>query len=88
MEAATGWTVQRSNPGKNKGFCSLFKRAARRQSLLFDGYDGAFLGLKRLEHEFDLSPSSSAEVTNECSYTSAPFICLHGVDRKDLTFTF
>ena len=37
-------------------------------------------GVKRLEREVNHVPSSSAEVKNEWSYTSTPYICLHGVD--------
>jgi hypothetical protein len=36
--------------------------------------------------EVDRSPPSSAEVMSEWSYTSAPPLCLHGVDRDNLTF--
>jgi hypothetical protein len=37
------------------------------------------------EHNVDLLPHSSVKVTNECSYTSTPPICLHGVDRDNFT---
>jgi hypothetical protein len=33
------------------------------------------------------SRPSSAEMKNECSYTSAHPVCLHGVDRETFTFT-
>jgi hypothetical protein len=38
-------------------------------------------GLKRLGREVDHSPQSCAEFKNEWSYTSAPPLCLHGVQR-------
>jgi hypothetical protein len=52
-------------------------------------YRGFFFfssGVKRPGHDVDHSPPSSAEVTNEWSYTSVPPICLHGVDRDAFTF--
>ena len=42
---------------------------------------------KRQGREVNHSSPSSSEVNNEWSYTSAPPIRLHGVDR-DFTFTF
>jgi hypothetical protein len=49
--------------------------------------EGLSLGVKQLEHEVDHSPLSNAEFKNEWSYTSAPCICLCGVDRDNFTFT-
>jgi hypothetical protein len=42
------------------------------------------------DREVDHSPPSSAEVKNEWSCISTPFICLHGMDRDNFTsfFTF
>jgi hypothetical protein len=48
---------------------------------------GSFPGIKWLEHAADHSPPSSAEVTMEWSYTTAPPICLHSMDRGNSTFT-
>ena len=31
------------------------------------------------------SPSYNAKVKNEWSYTSAPLVCLHGVERENFT---
>jgi hypothetical protein len=45
-------------------------------------------GIKWLEHGVDHSNPSSTEVMNEWSYASTPPICLHGMDRVNLTFTF
>ena len=36
----------------------------------------------------DHSPSSCDDIKNKWSYTSTPHICLHGVDRDNVTFTF
>jgi hypothetical protein len=41
------------------------------------GTRGSFPGAKRLEHEADHSPPSSAEVKNACGYTFTPAIRLH-----------
>jgi len=38
-----------------------------------------FLEVKRLEHEADHSPTSSAEIKNAWSYTSTPPVRLRGV---------
>jgi hypothetical protein len=44
------------------------------------------LGIKQLRHDVDHSPPSRAEVKNEWSYTSAPCICLQGMDREGFNF--
>jgi len=49
---------------------------------------GCFPGVRRREHEVNHSPPSIAEVKNEWRYTSASPICLHGVGRENITFTF
>jgi len=36
----------------------------------------------------DHAPASSAEVKNECSHTSAPPICIHGMARDNLPILF
>jgi hypothetical protein len=54
--------------------------------LSFNMYCGFFLLVKRLGCEVNQSPTSSAEVKNEWSYTSTPPICLHGVDRENFVF--
>jgi len=46
----------------------------------FDGYPE----VKQPECEVDNSPPTSAEVKDECSYTSTTIKCLHGVDRTTL----
>jgi len=58
-------------------------------NLLLNGYWGSCTGIKRLGRDADHSPSFSAEVKNEWSYTSTSPVCLHGVDRNTFTlFTF
>jgi len=57
--------------------------------LLSNGYRGYCTGIKRPGRDADHSPSFSAEVKNEWSYTSTSPVCLHGVDRHTFTlFTF
>jgi hypothetical protein len=55
-------------------------------SLLLNVYWGLFPGLKRQGPEVNDTPSSSAEVKNEWSYTSIPPVCL--CDLDDETFAF
>lgn len=45
-------------------------------------------GVNQLECKVDHSLPTSADLKNEWSYTSAPPICLHAVDREDFTLTF
>jgi len=47
-----------------------------------------FPGVKRPGREVNHSPPTSAKAKNEWSYTSNPPSRLHGVDRKNLLFTF
>jgi len=42
--------------------------------------------VKHPEQEVDRYAPSSAEVKNECCYTSTPPVCCHGVDRDNFTF--
>jgi hypothetical protein len=49
-------------------------------------YRGVFpLEVKRPGCEADHSPPPSVEVTNECSYTCPPPVCLHGLNRDNCT---
>ena len=57
----------------------VYIHLSQKESILF-----AFLGIMRRERHADRSPSTSAEIQNERSYTSTP-ICLHGVNRDELT---
>ena len=56
-------------------------------SLLFIGYRNPLSGVKRPGREMNHSPTSSAEGKNGWSYTSAPPVCLYGVDWEKFTFT-
>jgi len=51
--------------------------------LLFSGYR---VGIKQLRHDVDHSPPYRAEVKNGWSYTSAPCMCLQGMDRDRSNF--
>ena len=67
-------------PARAKNFF-FWKHPDRRWGLailLFNGYWGLVLPEgERLKREADLTPSSNAEVKNECSYTVAsPHICM------------
>ena len=48
------------------------------------GCSGSFPGVKLPECDVDRSTLSSVEI-KEWSYTSAPLICLHGVERDNFT---
>ena len=47
---------------------------------------GSLLGIKWQEHEVDHSPSPSAELKNEWSYTPTSPVGLHSVDRHTFKF--
>ena len=55
-------------------------------TLQFSGYRGSFLRVKRPGREVDYTPQSSAEVKNKRSYISSHLLCLHGVERDNVTF--
>ena len=46
----------------------------------------SYPGINRPGREVNHSPPFSAEVKNEWSCDSTPALCLHGVDRDNLTF--
>jgi hypothetical protein len=53
------------------------------------GRKGTFCsGSKQLGHKVEHSLSSSAEVKNEWSCTSAPLACFHAKDSDNITFIF
>jgi len=56
--------------------------------LLFNGYWSSFMGVKQPHFEVDHSPPPSIKVKSEWSYSFAPCICHHGIDRDNITFTF
>jgi len=49
-----------------------------------NGYQGSSPGIKLLGHKADPSPSSSARVKNEESYTSTPSTCLGWLGKGQL----
>jgi hypothetical protein len=53
--------------------------------LTLNVYWGSFLEKKQPKHDTGHSPPSSAEITNKCSYTGTPIICLHGINLWILT---
>jgi len=53
---------------------------------VFSGSPDSSIGAKWLGHDVNHSTPSSAEVKNEWSYTFAPPIYLHGMDRDNFTF--
>ena len=53
--------------------------------LLVSGCQGTLQEVKWPARDVD---HSVAEIKNEWSYTSAPSICLYGMDRDNCTFTF
>jgi hypothetical protein len=70
------------------GFISKQKEVVFLLSKMPNGYQGSFPGIKLLGHKDDPSPSSSAKVKNEHSYTSTPSICLDGLERDNITLNF
>jgi hypothetical protein len=90
VSVVTCWTIWGSNSGTSKRLFSSAERTnqlCEPSRLVFDGYKVYFPGIKRAGRETDHSPTSSSEVKNEWSYTSALPICLHGVDRHNCTRT-
>ena len=57
-------------------------------SLLFNGYQGTSPRVKWPGCEVNHSSPSSVRVKNYWRYTSTPPLCLHGVERENVTFTF
>jgi hypothetical protein len=72
-----------SIPGRGCNFFSLRHRVQNGSGSHPASYPmgtwGSFPGGKVAGHKADHSPSPSAEVKNEWSYTSTSEICLHGV---------
>ena len=53
---------------------------------LFHGHSDSLPGVNQTPGgKVDHSPSSNNGVKNECSYISAPPVCIHGTDRKHAT---
>ena len=89
---ATGWTTKElrfdSLIGKGSIFYSKLSwpQLGSSQSSINDCPRVIFPEGNRMGHESDHSPPSSNKFKNEWSYTSAPPICLHRVDRDNFTF--
>jgi hypothetical protein len=64
------------------------KSALRNNQLLFSGYGLSFLGAERPEREANYSPPSIAEVMNEWSCNSFPYIWPHSIYRESFTFVW
>lgn len=76
-----------SNRDRSRTFLLLPKIPYRlwdQITLPLRGYRSTVLGIKRRGHEVYLLSSSIAEVKNEWSHNSVPFIRLHGVDTAKL----
>jgi len=55
-------------------------------SPLFNGYQGYFLGMKWLGHDFDHYSPPSSKMKNEWRYTNICHKCLHGMGRENVIF--
>jgi len=84
-----GFMVQGLNPSRSKRlFSSKHQTVSRTHPASYSvGTRVFFTGVKQPRCGVKHSCPSSAKVKNECSYTSTPLICLHGVDWKNLTST-
>ena len=79
-----GWMVWSLDLGRNKRFFSSPHHPDRHLGppcLLFNGYQGSFLHVKRPGREVNHLPPFSAEIKNGWSYTCIPPISLHCVDK-------
>jgi len=88
-DKATGCTVRGSKPGRDKRFSCSPKRQNRLwgpPSHLFDWMPRFFPARKLPGRDVDQSPLFSIEVKDKWSYTSAPPIFFHGLDRYILYF--
>jgi hypothetical protein len=88
MVTVLGLAVRSLISGRGKKFF-LFKNVHERlwgpAGILFNRYRYFFPGVRRPGREVDHSSSSTAEVKNEWSYTSAPPISPNGVRRDNFT---
>jgi hypothetical protein len=81
--------VQGTNPGRDEIFSSPKLTAFRAQPAPCSMCTGApALGVQWPGHNVKHSSPSNAEVRNEWNYTSTLPVCLHGVNRENITFTF
>jgi hypothetical protein len=70
---------------KDFSLLQMSRLAQGSPSLLFSEYEGSFPVVKQLHCEAKHSPPSSTEVKNDWRYTSTPHICLHAMERENLT---
>jgi len=80
---ATGWTMQVFNPGMNN---TTFIFSKTSTPALGPTPKVLSSGVKRPGRQADHSPPHSAKVTNVWSYTSSPYIHIHGVNTDNLMF--
>ena len=76
-------------PARARDFSVLQTRPGYNRSprgLVFSGYWGSFLRVKRWKREAGNPLRPGTEVKNERRYTSIPPLCLLRVYRKDFTF--
>jgi len=66
-----GWAVRRSNPGEGEIFCT--RPASYKMGT------GSFPGVKRPRPGFDQSHLLTPRLKKEWSYTSTPYLELHGL---------
>jgi hypothetical protein len=89
-----GWTIWSSNPGRGKKVFSSPKHSDRLSSLssfVYKGHQGSLLGIKQPKCEVNCSPTGSADVKNEWSYTYTRSLSLMAWTQKTLSlpyFTF
>jgi hypothetical protein len=77
-----------STPGRGEAVVysvDFSDKICRVPSPLLFGHLGLFSGVKWLGTEADHLHPSDTKVKNEWSYTSAPPLCVHGVDRDIIT---
>jgi hypothetical protein len=84
-----GWTIRGSSRGRGKKFSTSPKCAERfwgLPSLLFNGYQRCFPGVRHLRPVADHLLPSSAEVKNGWSSSSTCPIHPHSLDRDNIAF--
>jgi hypothetical protein len=83
------YAIRFSNPERETGFFRFPKRPDQfwgPPSRLFNERRGSLSEVQWPGREVDSSRPCSADVKNERRYTSAPPICLHGMDTDSFTF--
>ena len=86
-DQVTAWRIQGWNPGTgNRFFTSPQTRSEAHATSYSMRVSGSFRGENWVGHEVDHSPTPHAEVKNGWTYTSAPPVCLHDMDRDTKFF--